>query len=229
MDQSQWDAVDDYATDVLVGEDEALKDALRDSEAAGLPGISVTPPHGKLLHLLARLQKARHVLEIGTLGGYSTIWLARAVESGGRVVTLEAEPKHAEVARKNIARAGVADRVEIRVGPALESLPTLSHDPPFDLVFIDADKPSTPEYFRWALELTRPGAIIIVDNVVRDGALVDAQSEDSSVRGMRRLNELIAADPAVSATLIQTVGNKGYDGFVIALVAPAGSDRGRVA
>lgn len=229
MDQSQWDAVDDYATDLLVQEDQALKDALRDSDAARLPAISVTPAHGKLLYLLARMQKARRILEIGTLGGYSTIWLARALDAGGRVVTLEVDPRHADVAQANIARAGVADRVEVRVGPAIETLPMLREQGygPFDFVFIDADKPSTPDYFKWALSLSRPGTLIVVDNVVRKGALVDADSNDPNVQGMRRLNEMIAGEPGVTATLIQTVGSKGYDGFVMALAAPDGNARGR--
>ena len=228
MDQSQWDAVDDYATDLLLGEDAALKEALRATEAAGLPAISVSPAHGKLLHLLARMQKAQYVLEIGTLGGYSTIWLARALGDGGRVVTLEVDPKHAEVARANLARAGVADRVEIRVGRAIDTLPALLEQgySQFDFVFIDADKPSTPDYFTWALRLARPGTLIVVDNVVRKGALVDSGSNDPNVLGMRHLIEMIAAEPKVTATLIQTVGSKGYDGFLMALVAPDRDGRG---
>lgn len=222
MDQSKWDAVDDYAADLLLGEDAALKEALRASEAAGLPAISVSPAQGKLLHLLARMQKARYILEIGTLGGYSTIWLARALGAGGRVVTLEVDPKNAEIARSNLARAGVADRVEIRVGPAIDTLPVLLEEgyTRFDLVFIDADKPSTPDYFKWALRLAHPGTLIVVDNVVRKGALVDADSNDAGVVGMRRLIEMIAAEPKVTATLIQTVGSKGYDGLLMALVSP---------
>jgi predicted O-methyltransferase YrrM len=218
MDEARWDAVDDYVTGLLVHEDEALREAGRASSAAGLPSIAVTPAHGKFLYLLARVQKAARILEIGTLGGYSTIWLARGLEPGGKVVTLEVDPKHAEVARSNLERAGVSDRVEIRVGPALETLPKLDKDRPFDLVFIDADKPSTPDYFQWAIRLSRPGTLILVDNVVREGALVEPASNDERVRAMRRLNELAGAEPRVSATLIQTVGAKGYDGFLMARV-----------
>lgn len=220
MDQPIWDAVDDYAADLLIKEDEALRAALRDSGTAGLPAISVSAAQGKLLHLLARMQKASRVLEIGTLGGYSTIWLARGLAPGGRVVTLELEPRNAEIARTNIDRAGVTDRVEIRVGAAIDSLRRMTEeDPaPFDLVFIDADKPSTPEYFRWAMRLSRPGTVIVVDNIVRHGALVDPDSDDPGAPGMRKVSELIAADAGVTATLIQTVGNKGYDGFLLALV-----------
>jgi predicted O-methyltransferase YrrM len=220
MDQPIWDAVDDYAAGLLIKEDEALRAALRDSETAGLPAISVSAAQGKLLHLLARMQKARRVLEIGTLGGYSTIWLARGLVPGGRVVTLELEPRNAEIARANIARAGVTDRVEIRVGAAIDSLRRMAEeDPtPFDLVFIDADKPSTPEYFRWAMRMSRPGTVIVIDNIVRHGALVDPDSDDPGARGMRKVSELIASAAGVSATLIQTVGNKGYDGFLLALV-----------
>ena len=221
MDESRWDAVDEYVTGLLVHEDEALKAASRASDAAGLPAIAVTPAHGKLLHLLARMQKASSILEIGTLGGYSTIWLARALEPGGRVVTLEADPKHVKVARSNFERAHVSDRIDIRPGPAIDTLPTLTKDAPFDLVFIDADKPSTPAYFDWALRFSRPGTLILVDNVVRRGSLVEADSEDESVKAMRRLNESIAADRRVSATLIQTVGAKGYDGFLMAVVGAA--------
>ena len=220
MDQSLWDAVDDYAADLLLKEDEPLKAAIRESDAAGLPAIAVSAAQGKLLQLFVRMQKARHVLEIGTLGGYSTIWLARGVEPGGRVVTLELDPRHAEIARANIARAGLIDRVEIRVGAAVDTLQQMAEDrlTPFDLVFIDADKPSTPEYFGWAMRLSRPGTAIVIDNVVRHGALVDLGSDDPGVPGMRRVTELIAADPRVAATLIQTVGSKGYDGFLLAVV-----------
>jgi predicted O-methyltransferase YrrM len=220
MSQEQWTAVDRYITDLLVPADAALDAALEASEAAGLPAIGVAPNQGKLLMLLAQLQGARRILEIGTLGGYSTIWLARALPADGRLTTLEANPEYAEVARGNLARAGFAGMVEVRVGPALETLPRLAEEglAPFDVVFIDADKPSTPEYFRWALRLARRGTLIVVDNVVRDGAVADAASEDESVRGIRRFNELAAAEPRVSATAIQTVGSKGYDGFALALV-----------
>jgi predicted O-methyltransferase YrrM len=216
MTQDQWDAVDRYICDHLVGEDAALDAALAASDDAGLPRIAVAPNQGKLLHLLARTHGARRILEVGTLGGYSTIWLARALPAGGRLVTLEYADKHAEVARANLALAGLADRVEVRTGPALDTLPTL--EGPFDLVFIDADKPNNPDYFRWALRLTRPGGMIIVDNVVRGGAIVDADSTDPGVVGTRTLVELLAAEPAVDATIIQTVGSKGYDGLAVALV-----------
>jgi len=220
MTQQLWTSVDQYYSDVLVKQDEVLDAALRDSDAAGLPPINVTPNQGKLLHLMARICGARSILEIGTLGGYSTIWLARALPDGGRLVTLEAEPRYAEVATANIARAGLADRVEVRIGRALDTLPELEADGhgPFDLVFIDADKPSNPDYVEWALKITRPGSVIIVDNVVRGGEVADSGSEDSAVLGVRRMNELIAADQRLAATAIQTVGSKGYDGLLVALV-----------
>jgi predicted O-methyltransferase YrrM len=220
MSPETWSAVDRFITDLLVPPDVALESALADSAAAGLPAISVSPNQGKLLHLLARAQGARSILEIGTLGGYSTIWLARALPEGGRLVTLEFEPRHAEVARSNIARAGLADVVDIRLGPALETLPRLVADGlgPFDFVFIDADKENTADYFAWSLKLTRRGSMIIVDNVVRKGAVINADSDDSNVQGVRRFYEMLAAEPRVSATAIQTVGSKGYDGFAIALV-----------
>jgi predicted O-methyltransferase YrrM len=220
MSQEQWTAVDRYITDLLMPSDPALAAALEASAAAGLPPINVSPNLGKLLQLLARVQGARIILEIGTLGGYSTIWLARALPPGGRLVTLEADAKHAEVARANIARAGLAGVVELRLGRALDTLPQLAAEGrgPFDLIFIDADKPSIPEYFAWALKLSRRGSLIIVDNVVRNGAVADAATVDPAVRGVRRFNELLAAEPRVSATAIQTVGIKGYDGFALALV-----------
>jgi predicted O-methyltransferase YrrM len=220
-----WSAVDSYIAGHLIGPDPALEQALRDSSAAGLPAIAVTPAQGKLLELLARVQGARTILELGTLGGYSTIWLARALPAGGRLVTLEAEPRYAEVARVSIARAGFGDVVEIRVGPALETLPELEAEGagPFDLIFIDADKGNYPGYFSWALKLSRPGTVIIGDNVVRDGAILDPDADDPSggnetIKGVRRFYELLAAESRVSATAIQTVGDKGYDGFVLALV-----------
>jgi predicted O-methyltransferase YrrM len=221
-----WRAVDGYIEERLIGSDPALDATLRASAEAGLPAIAVSPTQGKLLHLLARALDTRTVLELGTLGGYSTIWLGRALPPDGRLVTLEAEAKYAEVARANIARAGLGDLVELRLGPALDTLPQLAAEgpEPFDLVFIDADKQSTPEYFRWALELTRPGSVIVTDNVIRDGALIDTDNEDPVVEGGRRFHELLAADragnPRVSATTIQTVGSKGYDGFTLALVLP---------
>jgi predicted O-methyltransferase YrrM len=220
MNQEQWTAVDGFITDLIVPSDPALVAALADSAAAGLPAISVSPNQGKFLHLLARIKGARSILEVGTLGGYSTIWLARALPEGGRLVTLESEPKHADVARANIARAGLPGVVDIRLGPAAETLPQLEVEGigPFDLVFIDADKVNTAEYFSWALKLTRPGSVIIVDNVVRKGAVVDAGSDDPNVEGVRRFYKVLAAEPRVSATAIQTVGSKGYDGFALALV-----------
>lgn len=197
--------------------DEALEAALKASEEAGLPAIQVAPTQGKLLQILARSVGARRILEIGTLGAYSTIWLARALPEGGRLVTLEAEPKHAEVARANLARAGLAAVVEVRVGPAIESLPGLESGEPFDLVFIDADKPAYPGYLEWSVRLTRPGALIIADNVVRNGAVADPTSSDANVQGIRRFNELLAASKQVEATILQTVGVKGYDGLAIAV------------
>jgi predicted O-methyltransferase YrrM len=227
MTQELWTAVDQYITDWLLPPDPSLASALEASAAAGLPAINVSPSQGKLLHLLARLQGARAILEVGTLGGYSTIWLARALPEGGRLVTLEADPKHAEVARANIAQAGLAGVVELRLGPALETLPRLEAEGlgPFDLVFIDADKPSTADYFVWAMRLTRRGSLIVVDNVVRKGAVADAASDDPNVQGVRRFYERLASEPGVSATAIQTVGVKGYDGFAIALVTADRSPR----
>ncbi len=220
MTQQTWSAVDRYLDDLLVGRDAPLEAALRASAEAGLPSIQVSPTQGKLLNLLARARGARAILEIGTLGGYSTIWMARALPVDGHLVTLEIDPKHAEVARASIARAGLEQRVEVRVGRALDTLQQLAAEAagPFDLTFIDADKPNLPEYFKWALRLSRAGSLIVIDNVVREGAVVDAGSRDASVQGVRRLNELIASEPRVSATAIQTVGAKGYDGFALALV-----------
>jgi predicted O-methyltransferase YrrM len=220
MSQDQWTSVDAYINGLLVPSDAALDAALASSTAAGLPAINVAPNQGKLLHLLARIHGARSILEIGTLGGYSTIWLARALSPGGKVVTLEADPKHAEVARTNLARANLAGVVDVRVGAALDTLPQIAREGlgPFDLFFIDADKANIPHYFKWALDLSRPGSVIIVDNVVRGGAVLDAASADPNVQGVRRFNELVAAERRVSATAIQTVGSKGYDGFAIALV-----------
>ena len=220
MSQELWTAVDRYITDLVEPADAALDAALADIVAAGLPTISVSPNQGKFLHLLARVQGARSILEIGTLGGYSTIWLARALPEGGRLVTLESEPKHVEVALANIARANLSDVVTIRPGRALDTLPQLDAEgqKPYDFVFIDADKVSTPEYFGWALKLTRRGSLIVVDNVVRKGAVVEESSDDPSVQGVRRFYEMLAAEPRVSATAVQTVGSKGYDGFALALV-----------
>ena len=216
----QWTTVDDYLTSLLAPADEALEAALKDSEAAGLPPISVTPPQGKLLHLLARIQGARRILEIGTLGGYSTIWLGRALPEDGTLVTLEVDPTHAEVARANLARAGLAHRVEIRLGPAADSLAALAaaDTDPFDLVFIDADKESYPRYLEQAVALTRPGSLIIGDNVVRGGRVATEEDADASVRGIRTFLELVAHHPRLEATAIQTVGSKGHDGFCLARV-----------
>jgi predicted O-methyltransferase YrrM len=220
MSQEQWSAVDRYITDKLLSPDPALDAALRASTEAGLPAISVSPAQGKLLHLLALAQGARNTLEIGTLGGYSTIWLARALPADGKLVTLEYEPRHAQVAQSNLSRAGVAHLVELRVGAALETLPQLAAEErgPFDFIFIDADKENYPGYWEWALKLSRRGTMIIADNVVRNGAVADPSNPDPRVQAVRRLHELIAAEPRVSATTIQTVGSKGYDGFALALV-----------
>jgi predicted O-methyltransferase YrrM len=220
MDQETFSAVDEFVAATLVPHDEALDGALEAAQAAGLPAIQVSPPQGKLLQLLARLQGARTVLEFGTLGGYSTILLARALPPGGRLITLEANPAFAEVASASIERAGVGEVVEVRVGAALETLPLLEREGvgPFDLVFIDADKVNTPNYFTWALDHSRPGSLIVADNVVRDGSLAEADSDDDATRAQRHLHEMLAEEPRVSATTIQTVGVKGYDGFTIALV-----------
>jgi len=221
--QDQWTAVDRYLVSALLPPDPALDEALRANAAAGLPAIDVAPNQGKMLHLIAQMQGARAILEIGTLGGYSTIWLARALPRDGRLVTLEAEAKHAEVARANVARAGLASVVEIRVGRALETLPRLAEEGrgPFDLVFIDADKQNNAEYVAWALRLTRPGSVIVVDNVVRAGRVIDAGSDDPQIQGTRRLFDALAREPRLSATAIQTVGSKGHDGFVLARVVAA--------
>jgi predicted O-methyltransferase YrrM len=220
MDQTGWNAVDAYIADKLIAPNETLDDVLAANAAGGLPAIDVSPTQGKLLHLIARMTGARRVLEIGTLGGYSTIWLARALPAGGKVVTLEAVPAHAEVARANFVRAGVADRVELRLGQALDSLAALADEgaAPFDLVFIDADKPNNPNYLTWALKLSRPGTVIIGDNVVREGEVLDAASSDSSVQGIRRFFDMLAEEPRLSATAIQTVGVKGWDGLSFAIV-----------
>jgi len=221
MNPEQWAAVDGFINCTSIAVDPVLDAALAASSAAGLPAIAVSPPQGKFLNLIARMQQARRILEIGTLGGYSTIWLARALPEDGRLVTLELDPKHAEVARANFVRAGLSQRIDLRVGPAIDALPQLAAEgsEPFDFIFIDADKASIPDYFAWALKLSRRGAVIIVDNVVRKGAVVDAASSDPSVLGVRRFMESLATNSRVSATTIQTVGSKGYDGFTLALVA----------
>ena len=220
MSEQQWNTVDNYINDLFIGNDPALDAALKASEDAGLPSIQVAPNQGKLLMLMARAQNARLILEIGTLGGYSTIWLARALPRQGKVISLELEEKHAKVARENIARAGLGDRVEVRVGPALESLKQLVAEKhqPFDFVFIDADKVGYPEYLQWSLKLAHPGTMIVADNVVRQGAVADAKSDDAAVKAVRRMHDMLAKESRVSATVLQTVGSKGYDGWAIALV-----------
>lgn len=228
MSKELWNAVDDYLAQTLIEPDEALEQALRASAEAGLPPIAVSPMQGKLLALLVRIHGARRVLELGTLGGYSTIWLARALPASGRLISLELQEAYAAVARGNVARAGLADRVEIRVGPAIDSLRALREEggEPFDFVFIDADKRSTPEYFAAVLELAAPGAVIVTDNVVRDGAVADPTNADPHIVGIRRFMAMLAAEPRVSATAIQTVGAKGHDGFTLAVLegGPDGPD-----
>lgn len=224
--EPRWSEVDDYIVERLVPEQSSLDFAIEASEAAGLPPIAVTPAQGKFLELLARIHGATKILELGTLGGYSTIWLARALPAGGRIVTLESEPRHADLARENIAKAGFAEVVDIRVGPALETLPELATEGagPFDLIFIDADKENYPGYFEWSLKLARPGTVIVGDNVVRDGAILDPDSPDpitgapDLIPGVRGFYDLVSAEPRVTATAIQTVGAKGYDGFALAIV-----------
>lgn len=220
MTQPQWADVDSYYADLFMEEDETLHATLASSEAAGLPAIAVAPNLGKLLRLLLQAMRARRVLEIGTLGGYSTLWMGKALQPEGRLVTLEAEPRHADVARANITRAGLEEIVELRLGSAVETLRWMvkAGEAPFDFIFIDADKPNYAAYFTLALKLSRPGTLILADNVVRKGAVTDAGSPDANVQGVRRMNELIAAEPRVSATAIQTVGQKGYDGFALMLV-----------
>jgi len=220
MDISLWTDVDNYFSELLVEKDGDLEHAFRSIDEAGMPPIQVAPNQGKLLSILARSIRARSILEIGTLAGYSTIWLARSLDKGASLVTLEADPYHAEVAQANIDRAGLAKTVEIIVGKALDTLPLVEQRklPAFDFVFIDADKENNAEYFRWAMKLTHPGSMIVIDNVVREGRVVEKHSSDSDVRGVRRLHAELAAEPRVTATAVQTVGSKGYDGFTIALV-----------
>ena len=223
MSQDTWNAVDQYYSDLLIRPDDVLEETLATSAKAGLPSINVSASQGKLLYLLARMQQARNILEVGTLGGYSTIWLARALRDLGgqrRLVTLEVNPRHAEVARANFARAELGHLVDLRIGPAIDVLPQLATEglPPFDMTFIDADKPTTADYFEWAIKLSHPGSIIIVDNVVRGGRVADPASTDGSVLGIRRFNDMLASNRRVSATAIQTVGTKGYDGFTLATV-----------
>ena len=224
MSEAGWSAVDDYIGAHLLGQDEALDAALAANAAGGLAAIDVSAAQGKMLHLFARMAGARRILEVGTLGGYSTIWLARALPEDGQLVTLELEPHHAEVARGNIAAAGFADRVDVRLGPAIETLDAMiaAGEAPFDLVFIDADKPSNVAYLRAAIALGRPGTTIVVDNVVRGGGVLDADSADPSIQGTRALFEAVAAEPRLSATAVQTVGDKRWDGFLLAVLGAAG-------
>jgi predicted O-methyltransferase YrrM len=228
MDKELWTAVDHYFVEKLIPPDPIWELVSSANAAAGLPHIDVAPNLGKLLHLIARIQRAQRILEIGTLGGYSAIWLARALPPDGRLITLEAEAKHADVARGNIARAGVSSLVDVRLGPALDSLQKLWQESsqPFDLIFIDADKENNPAYLEWSLRLSRPGTLIICDNVVRDGAVIDANSSNAAVQGTRRFFEMLAADPRLDATALQTVGVKGYDGFAMALVVSNGQKSG---
>jgi predicted O-methyltransferase YrrM len=220
MSLSVWTEVDNYICEVLALSDPALQAALKASEAAGLPAIQVSPTQGKFLNLQALLMHASNILELGTLGGYSTIWLARALPARGRLITVDANPKHTEVARTNVAFAGLSDRVEFHVGVALEVLPQLAREGrgPFDFIFIDANKSDMPEYFDWALRLSHPGSLIIADNVIRDGKVLDGATADADIQGVRRFNERLAAEKRVSATELQTVGSKGYDGFAMAVV-----------
>jgi predicted O-methyltransferase YrrM len=220
MTQEVWEAVDKYFDKMPIPHDSTLDDALAAAAAAKLPAIQVSSVQGKLLHLLARIMGARNILEIGTLGGYSTIWMARALPEGGRIITLEADPKHAEVARKNFARAGVESKVELRPGKALDTLPKVAADGlgPFDMFFIDANKSNMPEYFEWSLKLARTGSVIIADNVVREGAVLDAKSKDDDIQGIRRFLEMVGKEKRVSGTALQTVSTKNYDGFALVLV-----------
>ena len=218
--QALWTAVDNYIAESLIPSDPILEESLRANAAANLPTIDVTPNQGKLLQLIARIQGSRRILEIGTLGGYSTIWLARALPPDGKLITLEVDPKHADVATANIQRAGLSSKVELRLGPALESLSQLHAEasPPFDLIFIDADKPNNAAYLEWSLRLSRPGTLIVCDNVVREGGIIDPDSTDPMVQGTRRLFELLAANLRIDATALQTVGSKGHDGFILGIV-----------
>jgi len=220
MTQEVWEAVDKYFDKMLIPHDSTLDDALAAAAAAKLPAIQVSSLQGKLLQLLARIMGARNILEIGTLGGYSTIWMARALPEGGRIITLEADPKHAQVARKNFARAGVESKVELRLGKALDTLPKVAADGlgPFDMFFIDANKSNMPEYFEWSLKLARTGSVIIADNVVREGAVLDAKSKDDDIQGIRRFLEMVGKEKRVSGTALQTVSTKNYDGFALVLV-----------
>jgi len=221
MDEAVFHRMDEYLCGALLPADPVLDEVLAASDTAGLPAIAVSPAQGRMLHLFALMTGARRILEIGTLGGYSTIWLARALPADGRLVTLEFDPHHAEVAKANFARAGLADRIDLRVGKAIDSLPVLEAEKagPFDFIFIDADKPSNPDYLRWSLKLSRPGTIIVVDNVVRGGRVLDAASADANVIGVRRFLADVGANPGLTATAVQTVGAKGYDGFALLRVS----------
>lgn len=225
MSQDQWNEIDKYFSDLILKQDNILENTLKTSTDAGLPEIAVAPLHGKFLHLMVKIKGARNILEIGTLGGYSTIWMARALTSGGKLTTLEADPRNADIARQNIEAAGLTDKVDIRIGSALESLLILEQENagPFDLIFLDADKVNNPNYLQWSLKLSRPGSIIICDNVVRDGEVLQKNSDDENVLGIRQFNELVAANPRLEATALQTVGIKGYDGFMIAVVTGVSS------
>jgi len=218
--KEQWAAVDQYLSDLLLPVDPILNSVLEASAAAGLPSINVSPTQGKLLNLIARMCGAKRILEIGTLGGYSTIWLARALPADGKLITLEAEPKHAKVATANIDRAGLSNLVEIRLGPALQTLSQLvdQKSPPFDFIFIDADKPGYPDYLEWSLKLSRPGSVIVADNIIRDGGVIDPNHKDPRVQAVRKFNQMLGSNPRLSSTALQTVGSKGYDGFAVALV-----------
>ncbi len=220
MSLERWSQVDEYYSEILIAPDAALDSALERSNAAELPAINVAANQGKMLMIFAQMQKAERILEIGTLGGYSTIWLARGLPKEGKLITLEYEQKHADIARENIKIAGLSDQVEIRVGSAIDTLPALVKEgcPAFDLIFIDADKPGYSEYFRWCMQLSRRGTVIIADNVVRDGQVTDPDCEDERVQGIRQFNEVVAKEKRFTATAIQTVGSKGYDGFMIGLV-----------
>jgi predicted O-methyltransferase YrrM len=220
MSESNWESVDRYFGDLLVRDDAALQGAVAANRAAGLPEIAVAPNQGALLNLIARAMGATRILEIGTLGGYSTIWLARALTAGGKLISLEIDPGHAAVAKRNLANAGLSQVAEVRLGPAIELLPAIAQrgEGPFDLIFVDADKPSNRDYFDWALKLSRPGSLIVIDNVVRGGAVADSSNFDRDVAGVRSLAERMANEPRVDATVIQTVGVKGYDGLAFALV-----------
>ena len=227
VESEKWTEVDQFFSEALIGSDPVLESALESSRAAGMPAINVSPNQGKLLEILARILYARSILEIGTLGAYSTIWLARGMQTGGRLITLEADPAHAAVARANIARAGLQSAVELRLGSAADTLPQILAERrgPFDLIFIDADKKNIPSYFEWSLRLSRPGTIIVVDNVVRDGRVIDSSSDDPDIQGVRRFIEMVGTNATVSGTAIQTVGIKGYDGFAIVRVLLPGEQR----